>query len=1027
MDRTTLLELLGRIRTTVDVGRLFVGLGYAPDDRPNDETSHIVAHWHGFQVLASRSNMPRDAARTLAHRLALASRRALAASCGANELVLAAPRIGVAGITPLLVVPLVGPPPLAVQLLAELAPRSRHTGLAHALRVASLLSTERVGERFFKSFHIMLERMAVSLAGRGTAADRRTAALIALTRVLFLYFVQAKGWMDGRGDYLPALLDAALARGCDFHRQVLSPLFFGTLNRPAAERSPRHLPPGVIPYLNGGLFERHSVERRLGTIAFSNALWRDAFDELFQRFRFCVREADDVTAVAPDMLGHVFERVMDGDDRHVTGTFYTPESVVRQIVGAAIETALTSPGGLSVEAARRAVTGLPLDAPTTARARSALRALRVLDPAVGSGAFLLGMLERLTEIRSVLEGPCDGVSRRQLRREILRDNLFGVDLNPIAVRLAELRLWLAIVADDPTADIASVAPLPNLDGVLRQGDSLFDPLTAAHLLCGPAAPPSHTIAGAVTGARMGMFQARGAARATQVRHLRSAEVQLARELLARAQAAVDHQLRDLAASAAGHDLFGRRNSLPAPQRARYRALRERRAELKDAAAQLREGAVPFFSFHVHAPDTMAVGGFSIVVGNPPWVRAERISRATRRALGERFAWWRSSPGRGYSHLPDLSIAFLERSFEVAKNGGAIALLMPSKLASAAYGTTARGRLVREATLTYVHRVPERETTAFGASTYPLAIVARKAPPPSGHAVRLAFDGPPSVPQHTLGDGPWVLVPDRARDAVRRFLAAGAPLKSLCPPGLGVKTGANGLFLGSVVSLRGTTARVALDGTVIDIEAALLRPAIQGRDVKPFQALSTRVLVWAYAGIQPLATLPPLAHAYFAARAGRLTGRTDYRRGPLWTLFRLPAALAGHRVVWSDIARRPAAVVLDETDLTDAIPVNTCYVARAPDRRTALAITAVLNSTWAWAASFATADEARGGFRRMFARILGAIPLPPESSRATLARVSAVAHQAHYGDQDQVDDAVAHAFDLTPADRSALRSLVAHCR
>ncbi len=1025
MDRTTLLDALGRTRTSHDVGRLFVGLGYAADDRDEQGLGHVVARWRGFHVLAATAPDPRETTRGMAHRLALACRRALAVSCGPTELVLAAPRVGAAGITPLLVVPLAAPPPLPLQLLADLAPRPQHTGLAHALRIAELLGTERVGERFFRIFRVMLERMAASLGRRGAAADRRAAALIALTRVLFLYFVQAKGWLDGRPDYLPALLDDALAHGREFHRQVLLPLFFGTLNRPPRERSRRGAL-GAVPYLNGGLFEPHPVERRLAGGCFPNGLWRDAFDGLFQKFRFCVREADEVGAVAPDMLGHVFERVMDTDERHATGTFYTPESVVRRIVDAAIETALAGAAGLPPETVRRLAAGGPLTPSAARTALVALRRLRVLDPAVGSGAFLLGALDRLTELRARLEACADSGARCRLRRAILRDNLFGVDLNPVAVRLAELRLWLAIVADDPTADIARVAPLPNLDGVLRQGDSLLDPLTAARVLCGPGAPPSRAMAAAVATARTGMFQARGRAHAALAHRLRAVELRLAAELLARARAAVHHGLRDLAASAASHDLFGRRSGLSAAQRARYDALRERRAELRHAAAALHDGTVPFFAFEVHAPETMAHGGFSIVLGNPPWVRAERLPPATCRALGARFRWWRASLGRGYSHLPDLSVAFLERSFELAREGGAVALLLPSKVASAAYGQTARTQLVKEATLTYLHRVPARQAAAFGATTYPLALVARKQAPPQGHGVGLDFDQSASVPQSALATpGPWILVPDHVRAAVTRFLEGGTPLADVCPPLLGVKTGANRLFLGRGLGVEGGLARVALDGGEVDIEAALLRPALQGRGVGPFRARATRVMVWAYAGATPLEQLPPAASAYFAARARRLLARTDYRGGPPWSVVRVPAGLAGHRVVWSDIARRPKALVLDATPLSHAIPINTCYVARAPDRVSALAIAAVLNTTWAWAAAHATADEAQSGYRRMNARVIGRIPLPPASARAALADLAARAHRAEHVDQDELDDAVADAFRLTAADRDGLRRLLAH--
>src|SRR5262249_22320752 len=129
----------------------------------------------------------------------------------------------------------------------------------------------------------VLESMATSLPGARPPAERRVAALLPLTRVLFLYFVQAKGWLDGRPDYLRRLLDASLSRRKHFHRAALHPLFFGTLNRKPADRKATHKL-GRIPYLNGGLFEPHPVERRAGPVLFSNELWRGAFDGLFERF-----------------------------------------------------------------------------------------------------------------------------------------------------------------------------------------------------------------------------------------------------------------------------------------------------------------------------------------------------------------------------------------------------------------------------------------------------------------------------------------------------------------------------------------------------------------------------------------------------------------------------------------------------------------------------------------------------------------------------------------------------------------------
>ena len=1026
MDRTALLQALVRTDSVRHAGRLFSLLGYQPDDAPAEDGAHVVARWSGFQVIASDGAVPHDAARALAKRLAAGARPALAVACGPSDLAFATPRIGAPGITPLLIVPRAEPSALALQLLCELSPRRGDTGLAHALRVAAVLSTERAGEGFFRLFHAALERMVTSLPRQGSLSDRRTAALIALTRVLFLYFVQAKGWLDNRPDYLRSLLDDTLARHRDFHRDVLDPLFFGTLNRPPVERS-RRLRLGRIPYLNGGLFEPHPAERRVGPVRFPNDLWRDTFDGVFERFRFCVREADEVTAIAPDMLGRVFERVMADGERHASGTYYTPESVVRQMVDAALESALAGACGLGPDAAHRIVTGTVTQQAEARAARAALRKFRVLDPAVGSGAFLLGALQRLTEIHLGLGPPGDAATPCRLRREILQNSLFGVDLSPIAVRLAELRLWLALVADDPTTDIQTVTPLPNLDGILRQGDTLFDPVSAARALGTPAARLPRDVAGTIAEIRAAMYQARGRDRTRLARTLQAVERDLADRLIAHARNAAEREASELIALAAGRDLFGTRSGLTPVQRQRYRRLRRHRAELRRAQRALQDGTVPFFSFDVHLPD-LARSGFTIVLGNPPWVRAERLPPATRRALAARFRWWRPSGSTGYRHLPDISVAFLERSLELARPGGAVALLVPSKLASAGYGEAARAGLVREATVTYLHRVPDRQANAFGATTYPLAVVVTKKTPAATNTIRLGFDGEERIRQRALDTpGPWILVPHRTRDAMQRFLDAGTPLARIAPPSLGVKTGADRLFVGTACASTQRTARVRLDGGEFEIEASLLRPALLGRDVKPFRAESGHVVIWAYQDGKPLECLPPRAAAYFGARAARLTRRTDHTGGPPWTLFRLRAGLPGHRVVWPDIALHPSAVALDETDLAAAVPLNTCYVARTADRATALAVALILNSTWARAIALVTADEARGGYRRINARVAGQMPVPAGPTRAALASLGAAAHRHRHANQDELDDAVADALGLPTVEREILRRFVTHHR
>ena len=200
-----------------------------------------------------------------------------------------------------------------------------------------------------------------------------------------------------------------------------------------------------------------------------------------------------------------------------------------------------------------------------------------------------------------------------------------------------------------------------------------------------------------------------------------------------------------------------------------------------------------------------------------------------------------------------------------------------------------------------------------------------------------------------------------------------------------------------------------------------------RDVRPFDVRLDKALIWPHdAGGAPLESLPPLASAYFRSQLGRLKARADYRDGPPWTLFRIPADSRGCRLVWSDIARRPAAALLEACGVPRAVPLNTCYTLATGDRDTALVMAAVFNSVWCAALARVTADEARGGYRRINVRVAAAFPVPPLGAATRhLASLSASAHERTGVSADDLDDAVADAFDLPSSVRQTLRSLAAN--
>ncbi len=885
--------------------------------------------------------------------------------------------------SPRLTVDLDAPDRSALAALGRLGSGGTAGATGYAAHAADALGGEAVGQRFFREFRATLERMAAGLPGPLPAEDRHALALLQLTRVLFLYFVQAKGWLSGNGRFLAEAVDRCLSRGRRVHRDLLRPLFFGTLNCPISERSRTALAFGPIPFLNGGLFEPHPLERRVrGDI--ENALWRDAFDRLFERFHFTITEGER-GGIAPDMLGRVFEGVMAPQERRASGTYYTPSALVRQLLDEGLAAVVSDRLACSLaEAERRIADGAE-------RARRAIRRLRILDPAVGSGAFLLGALERLSAL-----GTIKG-SVAAARRRILQRNLFGVDRNGAAVRLTELRLWLAVIADDGTERPAEVHPLPNLDRLIRQGDSLFDPAGS-----GLRAPADRRMAWELAHLRSGVVTATGREKRGILRRLVRVEAEIAQRSLAVTSEALRESIAEWLRVARCVDLFGARRGLGVKETERLAELRRELRQVRSLQRALaREGEVPWFDYRVQFADVFAAGGFDLVVGNPPWLRAEELPPDLRRRLAGRYRWWRSG-SRGYANRPDLAVAFLERSLELIGPRGVVAILVPAKVATAGYAAASRHALAAGTTLVTVADLTDSSHASFEATVYPLALIARKAAAPPRHRVRVSLGAGPTVPQSSLGGGgPWLLAPQPLRDALAALRQGHPRLDSVVSCHLGLKTGANRIFLDPP-----------------EVESELLRWALRGRDLAPFTPRHRTRLLWTHGPDgSALPCLPPRAGAYLAPHTALLRSRTDYAGGPAWTLFRARAAAARHRVVWADLARELRAASL--AAMPDTIPLNSCYVAPANSDAEADRIAAWLNSSWLRAAARAGAVPAAGGCARYTASTVGALPLPP----AVLSDddLSALTHSARNGGRVQadLDDIAARHLDLGAPHRAAL--------
>jgi N-6 DNA Methylase len=993
---------LSSIHSLSDLPRLVGTLGHEPlweagppeawhRSRNGSSTIQVVGQTGPLPWFATEGPDPERIATSLANGL---SRR------GRISLVLAldpaARRLAIAvafGRIPHIELDLARPDREAVVSLGRLAGKPEGGTMAFAVLAADALATEPAGRRFFREFRTTLDRLAAGLPGPMPSDDRHGLALLQLTRVLFLYFIQTKGWLGARQRFLAEEVDRCLAHRRQIHRDLLRPLFFGTLNQPAGLRSCAARAFGPIPFLNGGLFEPHRLERRYHA-DIPNEIWRDAFDRLFERFHFTVCERDR-NAVAPDMLGRVFEGVMAPEARHASGTFYTPVSLVQELLDAALVALIAERSGCDDREAERQMRNRDPDA------TNILSTLTLLDPAVGSGAFLLGALERLALIEQ------DERQRSARKRHVLRHNLFGVDQSAAAVRLTELRLWLAVIADDPAERADAVNPLPNLDCLIRQGDSLFDPLGWAQ----GASRQKPELSRELARLRHQAVTAAGPDKPPLTRRLRAVEAQALDHSLGLAEDRHRSEIVECLRHARANDLFGERRGLDHVSRSALLRLRSGLRQVRHARRKLaRDGEVPWFHYQSHFADVFAAGGFDIVIGNPPWLRSELLPTALKSRLTGRYHWWRSR-GRCYGNGPDLAVAFLERGLELAAPAGVVAMLVPAKVTSAGYGAAARHALASTTRLHAVADLTGFPQAEFAATVYPLAIVAGKALPLDGHRVRttLSLDNQHEVTQAELGGGgPWILVRDEVRDAVAELDRNQPKLGENAVCHLGLKTGANRVFL----------------SPPDDLEAEVLRWAIRGRDLRAFRWQSRTRLLWTHDDLgQPRRELPPKAAAYLSLHLTELRARKDFKGGVPWAVFRTEAAVARYRVVWTDLARRLVAVALSKRRDREHIPLNSCYVAPMRTAADAERLAAWLNSTWLRAVARIGAVPAASGFARFNAQVVARLPLPGRV--LTDVRLTRITREGRAGRpvQEELDDIVARHLGLSASAQSALRSVV----
>lgn len=361
----------------------------------------------------------------------------------------------------------------AASRLIELANKKNY-GSIYLTDVTDAFSVERLNKEFFNGYKAQYKKFVDTLSD---TKQHRDYVKKLLGRLVFLQFLQKKGWMGvpvsnakwegGDKNYLNKLIDTN-PNNNRLLSDVLEPLFFKTLNEKRnGDIADGKLGENIkIPYLNGGLFDKDRIDEL--DIDFPYSYFKELMD-FFSQYNFTIDENDpddSEVGIDPEMLGHIFENLLE--DNKDKGAFYTPKEIVQYMCRQSVIQYLKThePSEQYAEAIEKLINEgdvkpILKSRNIATRFTQLLKEVKVCDPAIGSGAFPMGILyvlyHAIHHLHSYAE-PHGNFDSTQTKRDIIQNNIFGVDIEQGAVDIARLRFWLALVVD---AD--KPQPLPNLD------------------------------------------------------------------------------------------------------------------------------------------------------------------------------------------------------------------------------------------------------------------------------------------------------------------------------------------------------------------------------------------------------------------------------------------------------------------------------------------------------------------------------------------------------------------------------------
>lgn len=591
-----------------------------------------------------------------------------------------------------------------------------------------------------------------------------------LGQIVFLYFLQKKGWFGVKRDadwgtgpknFLRELYERKNGTYKNFFNDILEPLFYEALARERDDDFYSRFN-CRIPFLNGGLFDPINnydwvhTDILIPDVLFSNTYKTKEGDkgngilDIFDRYNFTVKEDEPLekeVAVDPEMLGKVFENLLEVKDRKSTGTYYTPREIVHYMCQQSLISYLTtelegkvpkkdveilikfgeyvSQNEAMVEAKGKETSTYYYKLSETIRDNAKLideklSNIKVCDPAIGSGAFPVGMMTEIVHTRNTLSSYIKDYGRTlyNFKRDCIHNSLYGVDIDPSAVEIAKLRLWLSLVVDE--GDIRQIKPLPNLDYKIMQGNSLLEEYKGIQLI------DENLIS------KVNFDKER------QIADLKEKQSEISTEYIKLHQAnqltriekekiddelkKISNQLRKLEQpnktienNASLFDIYNtakkkadelkrlHKDFFETTQKSKKDELKRqieklewdlievtlkeqgKNSELKKFEELKKVNVKPFFLWKLHFSEVFQNGGFDVVIANPPYIDSESMARTGQNDVREAIQnTYEMTKGNW-----DIYIAFFELGFRKLNKRGTLTFITPDKWISKPFGNELR--------------------------------------------------------------------------------------------------------------------------------------------------------------------------------------------------------------------------------------------------------------------------------------------------------------------------------------------------